>query len=101
MKPAPIAVVESVAGPRHFTGVDAALVGRILEHGVVVAGGLHPAIRDRYFRVGHMGYAASQPEMLRRTVVAVCAALAERGVALDPEAAVAAAGAVLSGNPAS
>jgi alanine-glyoxylate transaminase/serine-glyoxylate transaminase/serine-pyruvate transaminase len=83
------------------SGVDPTIVGGIVDHGVVVAGGLHPEIRDSYFRVGHMGYAASQPEMLRRTVVAVCAALAERGVALDPEAAVAAAGAVLSGNPAS
>ena len=27
----------------------------IKEEGVVVAGGLHPEIRDDYFRVGHMG----------------------------------------------
>ena len=79
-------------------GVDPTIVGGILEHGVVVAGGLHPEIRDSYFRVGHMGYAAGQPEMLLRTVAAVGAALAERGVALDPDSAVAAAGAVLSGN---
>jgi alanine-glyoxylate transaminase/serine-glyoxylate transaminase/serine-pyruvate transaminase len=56
-------------------GVDAALVGRILREGVIVAGGLHPEIRSRYFRVGHMGYAATRPEMLDRTVDAVRRAL--------------------------
>ncbi|HEX6852462.1 MAG TPA: aminotransferase class V-fold PLP-dependent enzyme [Candidatus Polarisedimenticolaceae bacterium] len=60
-------------------GVDAALVGRILREGVIVAGGLHPAIRTRYFRVGHMGYAATRPEMLDRTVDAV-----RRGLAAKP-----------------
>jgi alanine-glyoxylate transaminase/serine-glyoxylate transaminase/serine-pyruvate transaminase len=35
--------------------VDATLVGKIRERNVIVAGGIHPAIRDRYFRVGHMG----------------------------------------------
>jgi len=36
-------------------GVDAALVGRIGAAGVTLAGGLHPAIASRSFRVGHMG----------------------------------------------
>ena len=36
-------------------GVDAALLGRISAAGVVVAGGLHPAIAAQSFRVGHMG----------------------------------------------
>jgi alanine-glyoxylate transaminase/serine-glyoxylate transaminase/serine-pyruvate transaminase len=61
---------------RYPAGVDASLVGRVLEGGVVVAGGLHPAIRASYFRVGHMGYAVTQPEMLERTVRAVGDALA-------------------------
>ena len=30
--------------------------------GVVVAGGLHKAIKDTYFRVGHMGVSALQPQ---------------------------------------
>ena len=59
-------------------GVDAALVGRIGAEGVIVAGGLHPAIRTRYFLVGHMGYAATRPEMLDRTVEAVRHALGAR-----------------------
>lgn len=36
-------------------GVDAALVKAIAQEGVVVAGGLHPALKTKYFRVGHMG----------------------------------------------
>jgi alanine-glyoxylate transaminase/serine-glyoxylate transaminase/serine-pyruvate transaminase len=35
--------------------VDASLVKRISKLGVEVAGGLYPTIKDRYFRVGHMG----------------------------------------------
>ena len=36
-------------------GVDKGILKFIDEAGVIVAGGLHPAIRDKYFRVGHMG----------------------------------------------
>jgi len=36
-------------------GLDSTLVGRIGAAGVVVAGGLHPAVATRSFRVGHMG----------------------------------------------
>lgn len=36
-------------------GVDSSLLGRISAAGVVVAGGLHPAIAAKSFRVGHMG----------------------------------------------
>jgi alanine-glyoxylate transaminase/serine-glyoxylate transaminase/serine-pyruvate transaminase len=36
-------------------GVDSTLLGRISAAGIVVAGGLHPAIATRSFRVGHMG----------------------------------------------
>jgi alanine-glyoxylate transaminase/serine-glyoxylate transaminase/serine-pyruvate transaminase len=78
-------------------GAGASLVGGILEHGVIVAGGLHPEIRDTYFRVGHMGYAATRPEMLCRTVAAVGGALRDRGVEVDTDSAVAAASGVLSG----
>ena len=41
-------------------GVDASLVAAIREEGVVVAGGLHPELRTRYFRVGHMGSAGAR-----------------------------------------
>jgi len=36
-------------------GVDSTLVSRIADEGVLVAGGLHRDIKDKYFRVGHMG----------------------------------------------
>ena len=36
-------------------GVDATILGRIGQFGVIVAGGLHPEIKARYFRIGHMG----------------------------------------------
>lgn len=60
-------------------GVDATLVAKIAARGVTVAGGLHPAIRTQYFRVGHMGYAVTRPDMLQRTVEAVAGALRESG----------------------
>jgi alanine-glyoxylate transaminase/serine-glyoxylate transaminase/serine-pyruvate transaminase len=60
---------------RFPSGVDATLVARIAERGVAVAGGLHPAIRGEYFRVGHMGYVVKRPDLLRRAVEAVAAAL--------------------------
>ncbi len=36
-------------------GVDASVLARIAEEGVIVAGGLHPQLKAQYFRVGHMG----------------------------------------------
>jgi len=36
-------------------GVDAALVGRVRGEGIIMAGGLHPEVKAKYFRVGHMG----------------------------------------------
>jgi alanine-glyoxylate transaminase/serine-glyoxylate transaminase/serine-pyruvate transaminase len=36
-------------------GVGEELLGEIGGRGVIVAGGLHPQIKERYFRVGHMG----------------------------------------------
>ena len=69
-------------------GVDASLPARIAERGVYVAGGLHPAIRTEYFRVGHMGYALTRADFLMRCVEAVAAGLASFGLAVDAEGAV-------------
>jgi len=69
-------------------GVDASLLGRIKHHGAIVAGGLHPKIKASYFRVGHMGYAASQQEMLVATVRAVGLGLRDVGCEVDVEGAV-------------
>ena len=77
-------------------GVDAAkLIAGALERGVIIAGGLHPEIRERYFRIGHMGYAATRPEMLLRTISAVAETLHDIGAEADSTAAVNAAEAVL------
>ncbi|MBI5544141.1 MAG: alanine--glyoxylate aminotransferase family protein [Deltaproteobacteria bacterium] len=70
-------------------GLDSSLLTRISEEGVVVAGGLHPALKARYFRVGHMGAVGAQ-EILA-TAGAVGTALAKMGARVDPSAAVAAA----------
>lgn len=74
-------------------GVDAALLGHVLEAGVILAGGLHPAIRTRYFRVGHMG--AVTPADVLATVGAIEQGLARAGYAFQPGAGLAAAQALL------
>ncbi|HEY0555193.1 MAG TPA: aminotransferase class V-fold PLP-dependent enzyme [Thermoanaerobaculia bacterium] len=71
-------------------GVDASLLPRITARGVVVAGGLHPAVKANSFRVGHMGYTVTRPDYLRRAVEAIAGALQESGAAVDPTAALAA-----------
>lgn len=63
-------------------GVDLSLVARIRDEGVVVAGGLHPAIRTTYFRVGHMG------AVQENDVLATLGAL-ERGLARSGQGAAA------------
>lgn len=39
--------------PEGLTAPD--VIPKLLAHGVVVAGGLHKEIKDKYFRIGHMG----------------------------------------------
>jgi alanine-glyoxylate transaminase/serine-glyoxylate transaminase/serine-pyruvate transaminase len=70
-------------------GVDATLVGRVREQGVVLAGGLHPELKTRYFRVGHMNTVG--PSDVLTTVGAVERALAAAGHRVEPGSAVAAA----------
>jgi alanine-glyoxylate transaminase/serine-glyoxylate transaminase/serine-pyruvate transaminase len=55
-------------------GVDAGLVKAVAANGVTIAGGLHPLLKTKYFRVGHMGAVSAND------VIAVVAAL-ERGLA--------------------
>jgi alanine-glyoxylate transaminase/serine-glyoxylate transaminase/serine-pyruvate transaminase len=57
-----------------------AVVARIAAHGVTVATGLLPELKSRYFRIGHMGWVVGRPDLLRRTVAAVAAALRESGL---------------------
>jgi alanine-glyoxylate transaminase/serine-glyoxylate transaminase/serine-pyruvate transaminase len=80
-------LADTLSALRFPDGTDRSLVGRIGDHGVTVAGGLHPEIRDRYFRVGHMGFATTRPDMLLRTVEAVGRGLSDAGIGVDPTAA--------------
>ena len=68
--------------------MDASLVSRIAERGVIVAGGLHPRIRTEYFRVGHMGYAIGRTDLLMRTIEAIAYGLTASGVEADGATAV-------------
>ncbi|APR79300.1 Serine--glyoxylate aminotransferase [Minicystis rosea] len=74
-------------------GIDASLVARVKAEGVVIAGGLHPEVKAKYFRVGHMG-AVSASDTLA-TIGAVERALATGGYAFTKGAGLAAAQAVL------
>lgn len=70
-------------------GVDGtALPKAIAAEGVVVAGGLHPALKTRYFRVGHMG--SVSPSDVLATVGAVERALRRAGGAVEAGVGVAA-----------
>ena len=75
---------------RYPADVGSELLPAIRRHGVVVAGGLHPALKESTFRVGHMGWAITQPDMLEDTVRAVARGLADVGVPADEAAALAA-----------
>lgn len=68
-------------------GIDGSLLPKIAARGVIVAGGLHPAVKTTSFRIGHMGYTVTRPDYLRRTVDAVGGALRELGAEVDLDAA--------------
>jgi alanine-glyoxylate transaminase/serine-glyoxylate transaminase/serine-pyruvate transaminase len=56
MLPKSEALAANTLSALYYPGsVDAALVKAIAAEGVIVAGGLHPALKTKYFRVGHMG----------------------------------------------
>lgn len=72
-------------------GIQASIPQAVAKRGVSIAGGLYPGLQKTTFRVGHMGYCVTQPEMLERTVGAVAEALSELGVpAAEPNRAIAA-----------
>ncbi len=80
--------------PRYPQNVDAtSLLPRVRAAGAILAGGLHPAIRNEYFRIGHMG-AITRSDVLS-TLGAVEAGLRGAGYAVEPGVALAAAQAVM------
>ena len=60
-------------------GVDSSVLARIKHHGAIVAGGLHPSCKTKYFRVGHMGETVRRHKDLLRTVAAVASGLSDVG----------------------
>ncbi|MEM1033515.1 MAG: alanine--glyoxylate aminotransferase family protein [Myxococcota bacterium] len=94
--PVPGVEANTMSAIRLPAGVDASLPARVKEHGVVIAGGLHPDIKKTYFRVGHMGDVVRRHDALLRTVDAVAAGLADAGHRGDAAAARAAASAGLN-----
>jgi len=80
----------TMTAPRFPVGINGPdFIARVAAAGVTVAGGLHPAIRAEYFRIGHMG-AANMGDILA-TIGAVETALAECGYTVSPGAGVKAA----------
>jgi alanine-glyoxylate transaminase/serine-glyoxylate transaminase/serine-pyruvate transaminase len=61
--------------PHRVSGSD--FLGKVQKSGILLAGGLHPDIKSRYFRVGHMG-AVNQNDILA-TVGAIAKALEQCG----------------------
>ncbi len=62
-------------------GIDVSFVGRAREEGVVLAGGLHPDVKAKYFRVGHMGAVDASDALA--TVAAIERALVKSGKRID------------------
>jgi alanine-glyoxylate transaminase/serine-glyoxylate transaminase/serine-pyruvate transaminase len=81
-----------MTAPRFPAGVDGqAFLAAVGKAGVTVAGGLHPAIRAEYFRIGHMG-AVKAGDVLA-AIGAVEGALASCGIPFTAGAGVAGAAA--------
>lgn len=74
-------------------GVDASRLGQIKKRGVILAGGLHPEIKTKYFRIGHMG-SVDQSDLLG-TIGAIEAGLKAAGYSFEPGVGLSAAQSVL------
>ena len=87
-------VATTLTAPYYPDGVDRTVLGYIKEAGVILAGGLHPAIKERYFRIGHMGVVSASD--ILATVGAIEKGLAQVGYKFEPGAGLAAAQATLT-----
>ena len=83
----------TLTAPYYPEGVDATMLKHVGKAGVILAGGLHPEIKARYFRIGHMG-AVSRSDILT-TIGAVEHGLAQAGYDFEFGAGLAAAQRVL------
>jgi alanine-glyoxylate transaminase/serine-glyoxylate transaminase/serine-pyruvate transaminase len=72
----------TLSTPYYPAGVDGSiLLARINSKGVILAGGLHPEIKGRYFRIGHMG--PTSPYEIIQVISALEVALKECGYVFD------------------
>lgn len=83
----------TLTAPYFPAGVDRSMLAHVKAAGVIVAGGLHPEIKSRYFRVGHMGV-VNEADILA-TVGAIEKGLSRVEYRFEPGAGLAAAQAVL------
>jgi alanine-glyoxylate transaminase/serine-glyoxylate transaminase/serine-pyruvate transaminase len=83
----------TLTAPYYPDGVDRTVLGHVKKAGVILAGGLHPAIKDRYFRVGHMGVVSASD--ILATVGAIERGLAQVGYGFEAGVGLAAAQVVL------
>jgi alanine-glyoxylate transaminase/serine-glyoxylate transaminase/serine-pyruvate transaminase len=90
----PEVTASTLTAPYYPEGVDASLLGHIGQAGAILAGGLHPEIRTRYFRIGHMG--AVTPSDILTTVGAIEQGLLRVGYRFEIGAGLSAAQAVLA-----
>lgn len=90
----PDRMATTLTAPYYPEGVDAGVLGRINQAGVILAGGLHPEIRTRYFRIGHMG-AVTASDVLT-TIGAIERGLRQVGYKFEIGAGLAAAQAILT-----
>ncbi len=73
----------TMTAPFYPAGVSGAeFLAQAAQAGVLLAGGLHPALRTQYFRIGHIG-AVTRADILA-TLAAVESALAAGGYPFDP-----------------
>ncbi len=86
----PALAAHTISAVRLPGTVDAArFLQGVSARGVVIAGGLHPALKGNSFRVGHMGHVLHRPDDLRRTMRAIGESLRDEGHDADVEAALA------------
>ncbi len=90
---APDKTATTLTAPYYPDGVDRTVLGHIKEAGVILAGGLHPAIKAQYFRIGHMGVVSASD--ILATVGAIEKGLSQVGYEFEAGVGLAAAQAVL------
>jgi alanine-glyoxylate transaminase/serine-glyoxylate transaminase/serine-pyruvate transaminase len=90
----PDVTATTLTAPYYPEGVDASVLGQIGKAGVILAGGLYPQIKTRYFRVGHMGAVTASDILV--TVGAIEAGLSAAGYKFKPGTGLAAAQEVLA-----